>query len=83
MKKFYRFLILASIILFFTNTQAEQMSPLTLRECFELALKQSETIAIQKETLKEISGIKCNASAAKIIATIMPSSLSRVWGRLI
>ena len=56
MKIFFRLSILFFVILFSSHLGAQQEKPLTLRDCFELALKQSETLAIQKETIKETEG---------------------------
>lgn len=38
------------------STDGQEASPLTLADCFALALKRSETIAIQRELIKETEG---------------------------
>lgn len=46
--------MLSAILISYTAGAGEQ--PLTLKDCYELALKQSESIAINKETINEAEG---------------------------
>ena len=50
------FLAAGAIVVFFLDTGKAQENGFTLRECYELALKQSETIAIQEQVIKEAEG---------------------------
>ncbi len=51
-----RFLILISFFLGISQSVFSSEPPLTLKDCYDLALKQSETIAIRAEQIKEAEG---------------------------
>jgi len=68
-------LVISIFFLLFSEGFAENIKPskLTLDECYRLALKQSETIAINSETIRE-----AEARFAQALGTILPQ-VSFVW----
>ena len=68
--------LLASLLILGASASAEPLKPLSLEDCYRMALKQSEEIALQSERITETEG-RFLQSLAGILPKISFSSIDK------